>query len=291
MLGFHSPFRQQQSVKAAHAARDGLDTIKIRPMRPSDVDRVADLTATCFGYGNFPGIDDEAIVKLEEWYATSIKRQAQEKLLEFISRKREAAALNRAYLLNQQVRTMKAALSQDRSLARVASSPSESKQVERWRRARTFTCLLAEDNEAVVASINLSMFQAQASLPAPFPSLAPWVLYISSLAVSPDQRRKGIGKRLLDQCEVIASRWGHGSIYLHCSGSNSGAIALYLSQGYHLVDPGPSFMPPQLRQMLMKKELTHRIRSPVQDLELQGLEDGLVRDGVFIWRGKGQGQG
>ena len=264
------------------------DTIKIRRIGQSDVDRVANLTALTFGYGNFPGIEDEVIVELEKWYADSIKRQADEKLLDFISRKKEASALNRELLLRRQVRMMKAALSPEKPFL-AEPSPIESKQLERWRRARSFICLIAESQEDIVGSVNISIFQAQAALPAPFPSLAPWVLYISSLAVDPKHRRKGVGNRLLDRCEVIARRWGHKSIYLHCSGSNSAAISLYLSRGFELVDPGPSFLPGQLRQMLMKKDLPlisrQLCRDPLLQQDLENLEGGRVRDedGVFIW--------
>lgn len=164
------------------------------------------------------------------------------------------------------------------------------KQLDRWRRARSFACILAEVGPSgegdLAGCVNVSMFQAAAALPAPFPSLAPWVPYVSSLAVSPDQRRKGVAKRLIDQCERIARLWGQQSIYLHVSGSNTSAISLYLKSGFVLLDPGPSFLPLQLRQMLMKKEIRplaatcHELKQEPE--EVKGLGD--IIDKVFIWR-------
>eukprot|EP00955_Chlamydomonas_euryale_P079520 363309-Chlamydomonas_euryale.AAC.21 len=46
-----------------------------------------------FGFGNFPGVDGEAIVKLEERYAAAVKREVTEKLAEALQRKDEAAQL------------------------------------------------------------------------------------------------------------------------------------------------------------------------------------------------------
>lgn len=57
-------------------------------MRKGDIEDVSSLTAQSFGFGNFPGVEDEAIIKLEEWYAASIRRQASEKLTEFMTRRK-----------------------------------------------------------------------------------------------------------------------------------------------------------------------------------------------------------
>ena len=151
-----------------------------------------------------------------------------------------------------------------------------------------FVSILAESQGEVVGCVNLSLFQAQAALPAPFPSLAPWVLYISSLSVSPTQRRKGVARSLVERCERIARLWGHRSIYLHVSGINNAAIELYSKSGFEVVDAGGSFLPMPLRRMLMKKDLSPLIRSYHASQGEQEkptiIEGGDVRDGVFIWK-------
>lgn len=53
-----------------------------------------------------------------------------------------------------------------------------------------------------------------------------------TLAVAPETRRLGIGRRLLSAFEDTARARGAASAFLEVSASNDPAIALYLSQGY-----------------------------------------------------------
>ncbi len=81
--------------------------------------------------------------------------------------------------------------------------------------------------------------------------------YISNLVVKPNYRRQGVGKKLLAECEQIASSWGYYTIFLHVLKSNEGAKRLYIEKGYRLDRSESSwsdlFLFPSQRLLLSKQ--------------------------------------
>jgi ribosomal protein S18 acetylase RimI-like enzyme len=65
--------------------------------------------------------------------------------------------------------------------------------------------------------------------------------YISNFAVSPPFRRQGIGRQLLQRCELIAQNWNCSDLSLHVLEDNHAAKALYFSSGYELHRIEPSW--------------------------------------------------
>jgi ribosomal protein S18 acetylase RimI-like enzyme len=65
--------------------------------------------------------------------------------------------------------------------------------------------------------------------------------YISNFAVSPPYRRQGIGRKLLQRCELIAQNWNCPDLALHVLEDNQAAKELYFSSGYELHRIEPSW--------------------------------------------------
>ncbi len=82
--------------------------------------------------------------------------------------------------------------------------------------------------------------------------------YISNLAVSPNYRRKGIARRLLQTCEQLTAQWGCEEIFLHVLETNRQALRLYEQCGYHLYRIEPSLMAlifNKPRRLLLRKSI------------------------------------
>lgn len=62
------------------------------------------------------------------------------------------------------------------------------------------------------------------------------VLYITEVAVCPSQRRRGIGKKLLQAIKLYGKRNGVETLYLHVDVLNQAALALYQQAGFCCVD-------------------------------------------------------
>ena len=82
---------------------------------------------------------------------------------------------------------------------------------------------------------------------------------ITSVAVHPDFRRMGIGKKLLDTAENEAVNRNCESITLEVRESNLAAISLYLGSGYKQVGIRKNFYEkPTENAVLMTKQLTEK---------------------------------
>lgn len=79
------------------------------------------------------------------------------------------------------------------------------RQLDKWRRARQFCVLVAEDpvTGQLLGSATLSMLRPEAALPPPLPSAAPWRAYLSNMAVSRDARRRRVGSALLEAAQQL----------------------------------------------------------------------------------------
>lgn len=58
--------------------------------------------------------------------------------------------------------------------------------------------------------------------------------YVEELAVEASQRRRGVGRLLLDACEHEARRRGKARLTLWVTSDNAGAIALYRAAGFRV---------------------------------------------------------
>lgn len=63
------------------------------------------------------------------------------------------------------------------------------------------------------------------------------IAYLSNMAVVANWQRRGVARLLLREAEVLARLWACRTIALHCDKHSEGAIALYLREGYRIVDP------------------------------------------------------
>ena len=66
---------------------------------------------------------------------------------------------------------------------------------------------------------------------------------ILTLAVRPDQRRRGIGRALLDAAAESAARSGARSLFLEVAEDNEPASRLYTSAGFQEVGRRPRYYP------------------------------------------------
>ena len=59
-------------------------------------------------------------------------------------------------------------------------------------------------------------------------------MYLSRFAVKPDQQGSGIGKHILEYCDIMAKISGAKEIYLHTSTDAENLMTLYNNCGYEL---------------------------------------------------------
>lgn len=96
-------------------------------------------------------------------------------------------------------------------------------------------------------------------------STEPWrerssqYLYLSNLAVRSTDRRRGVARLLLLNCELVALNWGFKDLYLHVLENNHSARQLYFKLGYqlHKVDSSWSaWLLGRPRQIFLHKHLS-----------------------------------
>lgn len=65
--------------------------------------------------------------------------------------------------------------------------------------------------------------------------------YIQTLEVSPDRRRRGMGRGFLRSLELSARKAKAGQIWLHVDAANQAAIHLYRTEGFCLKGTHPNY--------------------------------------------------
>ncbi len=96
---------------------------------------------------------------------------------------------------------------------------------------RTMRVLVARQRGKIVATLRLTAKKPWAIDTRYFaPDRKP--LYLLAMAVSPDQQRKGIGRRCLKQVEEIAKAWPADAIRLDAYDAAGGAGEFYAKCGY-----------------------------------------------------------
>src|SRR5690625_4256476 len=73
--------------------------------------------------------------------------------------------------------------------------------------------------------------------------VAPDVAHLLVIAVDPDHQGRGVGKRLLDHCQELASRQGVDTIVLEVRQSNHAAIGFYEHNGFHAFSERKDYYP------------------------------------------------
>lgn len=166
---------------------------------------------------------------------------------------------------------------------------------------RRTALLLAEDvtTGRVVAALALLRRAAGAALPPPFPSAAPRVAYIASVATDPDHRRRGAARALLIRAASRAAAWGDESVWLHAprgsSGRAAGANALYGGAGFVEPDGMPGVAPwaaaaglrvarlePRRRVCRVASQLAQPLPPPPPPPALS--RGARSADGAYVWR-------
>jgi ribosomal protein S18 acetylase RimI-like enzyme len=73
-------------------------------------------------------------------------------------------------------------------------------------------------------------------MPDSFGKAQPGEFYLYSLAVFPQYRGQGLGKKLLEAVEFRAKKQGFNTISLDVNGDNTRAVTFYKQAGYRIVD-------------------------------------------------------
>ena len=76
-----------------------------------------------------------------------------------------------------------------------------------------------------------------------------------AIAVEPEKRRMGVGKRLMDETEKRAAEQGAKRLFLHTAVENIGAQKLFSAKGFRPCDIRRQFYPAGQDALLMSKEI------------------------------------
>jgi ribosomal protein S18 acetylase RimI-like enzyme len=99
---------------------------------------------------------------------------------------------------------------------------------------RRGTALIARYRKRLIASLTLSTRKPW-SIDTKYFSPGKRPLYLTSMAVSPDHQRRGIGKFCLDEARRIAKEWPSDTIRLDAYDDESGAGEFYRKCGFREV--------------------------------------------------------
>jgi ribosomal protein S18 acetylase RimI-like enzyme len=96
------------------------------------------------------------------------------------------------------------------------------------------TVYIARDHEQVLATLTLSTRKPWA-IDTKYFSASKRPLYLTSMEVSPDQQRKGVGRQCLDEACRIAREWPADAIRLDAYAAAAGAGEFYRKCGFREV--------------------------------------------------------
>ncbi len=81
-------------------------------------------------------------------------------------------------------------------------------------------------------------------------------VHIFRVAVAPGWRRRGMGRRLVDECLKTAVQSGARAVLLEVRPSNIGAVQLYRSFGFRVLATRPGYYPDRREDaLILQKEL------------------------------------
>jgi ribosomal protein S18 acetylase RimI-like enzyme len=116
----------------------------------------------------------------------------------------------------------------------------------------SYSCLVALQNEQVIGTVEISI-----RTPLFWHFQPSRYAYLANLAVHPDARQQGVGKRLLMAATHQVQQWQVKDLYLHVMENNIVARQLYLKAGYyiHQVEDGWSSWFRQPRRLFLHRRL------------------------------------
>ena len=203
----------------------------MRLAHPADADAIAGITAAAFEPAWATAARRERtplLSPLASLLLAAARARVRTQVLEWASARADARAALRAEAaarygpLNPPPapharRALARAASNRRTAVLVAEVRSEEEEDDEWR---------------LVAALALLRRSAGAALPPPFPSTAPRVAYIASVATDPSFRRRGAARALLARARARAAAWGDEAIFLHAPRTPGAATALYEATGF-----------------------------------------------------------
>jgi ribosomal protein S18 acetylase RimI-like enzyme len=108
--------------------------------------------------------------------------------------------------------------------------------------------LQKEDSRELVGFVDLSMQPQSLEALKPLPYLLRSVKYgnnlkpyLCNLLVAPEYRRKGLGRRLVNECITTSKEWGFNELFLHVKESTKAPLNLYKSMGFKSCPPRESY--------------------------------------------------
>ncbi len=108
--------------------------------------------------------------------------------------------------------------------------------------------LQKEGSKELVGFVDLSMQPQSLEALKPLPYLLRSVKYgnnlkpyLCNLLVAPEYRRKGLGRKLVNECITISREWGHNELFLHVKESTKAPLNLYKSMGFKSCPPRESY--------------------------------------------------
>jgi len=115
-----------------------------------------------------------------------------------------------------------------------SSAPTERAVLSHLLKPKFSRTLIMRGDGWIMAALRLATKKPWA-IDTKYFSLAKMPLYLTGMAVHPDCQRKGLGRLLLKEAEVIAQSWPADTIRLDAFESNAGAGPFYAKCGYREV--------------------------------------------------------